>query len=192
LRRIRTQSSSSHGSVSFNGAHYRVGGIEPGPEPAYKIQIWLGAQKPRMLRLIARKADGWLISLFRKTEADLAEGNAIIDRAAAAGGRDPREIRRLVNIRGSFSPGGHGFLQGTPADWIQDLLPFAIKHGFGTFILASDDPGQIETYAQEVVPTCGKLSARSAEKPAAARNNATTARGRLASAPRSGPAASGR
>jgi alkanesulfonate monooxygenase SsuD/methylene tetrahydromethanopterin reductase-like flavin-dependent oxidoreductase (luciferase family) len=152
-----------HGHVFFDGAKYRVDEIEPGPEPAHEMHIWVGARERRMLRVTAEKADGWLASLFRRSEANLVGGNAVIDQAAAAAGRDPREIRRLVNIRGAFSPSRHGFLNGTPADWVEDLLPFAIKHGFATFGLATDDPEQIETYAQEVVPALREAVGRERE-----------------------------
>ncbi|WP_395244827.1 LLM class flavin-dependent oxidoreductase [Agromyces sp. MMS24-K17] len=45
------------------GEHYRVDGAKRGPAPAHDIPIWIGALKPRMLRLIGRLGDGWLPSL---------------------------------------------------------------------------------------------------------------------------------
>ena len=54
---------SGEDSVSFEGRHYRLDGARPGPRPAHPMGIWLGAFKPRMLRLVGRKADGWLPSL---------------------------------------------------------------------------------------------------------------------------------
>jgi alkanesulfonate monooxygenase SsuD/methylene tetrahydromethanopterin reductase-like flavin-dependent oxidoreductase (luciferase family) len=51
-----------------------------------------------MLWLIGEKADGWLPSCSYLQEGDLARGNRTIDEAAEAAGRDPREIRRLLNI----------------------------------------------------------------------------------------------
>src|SRR5919197_5243826 len=83
--------------VYVDGEHYRVHGAKRGPEPAHDMQIWLGALKPRMLRLIGEKADGWLPSSSYLQPGDLARGNRIIDEAAEAAGRDPREIRRLLN-----------------------------------------------------------------------------------------------
>ncbi|MEA2273365.1 MAG: hypothetical protein QOI98_2073, partial [Solirubrobacteraceae bacterium] len=50
-------------SVSFEGKYYRLDDARPGPHPAHPIAIWVGAFKPRMLRLVGRKADGWLPSL---------------------------------------------------------------------------------------------------------------------------------
>ena len=39
-------------SVSYEGRYYSVDGFEPGPPPAHPIGIWVGAYKPRMLRLV--------------------------------------------------------------------------------------------------------------------------------------------
>lgn len=50
-------------SVSFEGEHYRIKGVHPGPQPAHPVGIWLGAYGPRMLKLTGRLADGWLPSL---------------------------------------------------------------------------------------------------------------------------------
>ena len=86
------------GGVRVRGEHYDVRGAKRGPEPAHDIGIWLGAYKPRMLKLTGRKADGWLPSLQYLKDEDIAPSNAAIDAAALAAGRDPREIRRMLNI----------------------------------------------------------------------------------------------
>ena len=49
-------------TVRVDGEIYRVHGAKPGPPPAHEIEIWLGAYKPRMLRLTGEKGDGWLPS----------------------------------------------------------------------------------------------------------------------------------
>ena len=89
---------STRRGVRVEGEHYRVVGAKRGPEPAHDIGLWLGAYKPRMLRLTGRKADGWLPSLAYLPLEDIAPANAAIDEAARKAGRDPREIRRLLNI----------------------------------------------------------------------------------------------
>ncbi len=144
-----------------DGEYYHVSGAKRGPAPAHNIPIWIGAYRPRMLRLTGRKADGWLPSLGRMTPDEFAELNAIIDEAAQGAGRDPREIRRLVNIGGRFSAGGGGgFLDGPAAQWVEQLLPYAVDDGVGTFILASDDPGTIQHFAAEVAPALREAVAR--------------------------------
>lgn len=143
-----------------DGAYYHVRGAKRGPAPAHNIPIWIGALKPRMLRLIGRTGDGWLPSLAYLKPGDLAAGNARIDDAAADAGRDPREIRRLVNVGGRFSAGGGGFLDGPAEQWVEQLLPYAIDDGVGTFILASDDAGTMQHFAEEVAPGLREAVAR--------------------------------
>ncbi|MET8160686.1 LLM class flavin-dependent oxidoreductase [Sphaerisporangium sp. NPDC005289] len=139
--------------LRVEGAHYTVRGAKRGPAPAHEVPIWLGAYKPRMLRLVGAKADGWLPSLGYLTPHDVAGGNKIIDEAAEEAGRDPREVRRLLNLmEGGFGAEGGGLLQGPPAVWVERLLPLALQEGVSTFILASDDPQTIQTFAEEVAP----------------------------------------
>lgn len=135
-----------------DGEFYRLDGAKRGPVPAHDIPIWLGAYKPRMLRLIGRKADGWLPSLSTMTPAEFASANAIIDDAALEAGRDPHGIRRLVNVGGRFTADVGGFLVGPGEKWVDDLLPYVLEHGVGTVILATDDPDVLRRFADEVVP----------------------------------------
>lgn len=85
--------------LRVEGDYYRVAGAKRGPAPAHDIPVWIGAYKPRMLGLTGRKADGWLPSLPYLKPGDLRQGNRLIDEAAAAAGRDPREITRLLGCR---------------------------------------------------------------------------------------------
>lgn len=139
-------------ALRVHGDHYRVDGAKRGPEPAHDIPIWLGAYKPRMQRLIARKAHGWLPSLAYLKDGDLRRGNAIIDETASSVGRDPAEIRRLLNLGGAVLPTSQGFLQGPVEQWVDELSALALEDGIGTFILASDDPQLIQVFGQEVAP----------------------------------------
>jgi alkanesulfonate monooxygenase SsuD/methylene tetrahydromethanopterin reductase-like flavin-dependent oxidoreductase (luciferase family) len=131
------------------GTHHRVEGAKRGPRPAHDIAIWLGALKPRMLRLVGRSADGWLPSLSYLGVDAIAESHAVIDEAAADAGRDPAAIRRLLNV--GRSPGGDG-LSGPPATWEEQLTELALTHGFATFILASDDADDLAVFGREVAP----------------------------------------
>jgi len=120
------------------GKYYRVAGAKRGPAPAHDIPIWIGAYKPRMLRLTGRKADGWLPSLSYLQPGHLQRGNRAIDEAAAAAGRDPREITRLLNVAGSES-----------AD---DLARLALEDGISTFIVMGDDERGLRYFATEIAP----------------------------------------
>ncbi len=136
----------------LDGDSYHVHGAQRGPLPAHDIPIWVGGRRPRMLRLIGQKADGWLPSLGYLQPGEFQSGNALIDEAARAAGRDPREIRRLVNISGRFSSSHGGFLDGPSTQWVEELFPLVVEDGVGTIILASDDPVTIEQFAHEVAP----------------------------------------
>ena len=72
--------------------------------------------------------------------------NAVIDESAQAAGREPSAVRRLLNI----GPGE------TDRDSLADL---ALADGVSAFILASDDPAQIERYGREVAPQVRALVA---------------------------------
>jgi alkanesulfonate monooxygenase SsuD/methylene tetrahydromethanopterin reductase-like flavin-dependent oxidoreductase (luciferase family) len=157
---------SSEPSVSFEGRHYRLDGARPGPQPAHPIGIWVGAFKPRMLRLVGRKADGWLPSLGVLTRDELRAGNEQIDAAAEKAGRDPRSIRRIINVQGLIgdkpapprSSIPVGYLAGEPLagppDWWADTLAGFVADGFDTLVFwpVDTEPDQVELLAGEVVP----------------------------------------
>jgi alkanesulfonate monooxygenase SsuD/methylene tetrahydromethanopterin reductase-like flavin-dependent oxidoreductase (luciferase family) len=126
------------GKARYEGLHYRLEGAARGPAPAHHVAIWVGAYKPRMLALTGRKADGWLPSEPYLQPGDLAAGNAAIDADARAAGRDPRAIRRLLNL-------------GPHADWAGDLTRLALEHGISTFVVMADDEQALRAFA-EVVP----------------------------------------
>ena len=139
--------------VRHSGERYTISGMARGPVPAHDIPIWIGACKPKMLRLTGQKGDGWLPSLGYLAPEDIAAANAAIDTAATAAGRSPREIRRMLNLlQGSFSATNAGFLKGPPAQWVEEIAGLAIEHGFGTFIYPGDNPRAIQLFAEDVVP----------------------------------------
>ncbi len=153
----------TRGGVRVAGRHYTVSGAKRGPAPAHPIGIWLGAYKPRMLRLTGQAADGWLPSSGYLAPGALAAANTIIDDAATAAGRSPADIRRLYNISGRFS--GSGFLNGPPRQWVEQLTELAVDEGMSTFILGSDDPAVISRYAEEVVPGVREAVAQARARP---------------------------
>jgi alkanesulfonate monooxygenase SsuD/methylene tetrahydromethanopterin reductase-like flavin-dependent oxidoreductase (luciferase family) len=119
-----------------------------------------------MIRLVGRKADGWLPSLGVLTRDELRAGNDEIDEAADKAGRDPRSIRRLINVQGligekappSRSELPVGYLAGEPLAgaaewWVETIAGFA-QDGFDTIVFWPVDPspGQVELLIAEVVP----------------------------------------
>ncbi|MGB3330310.1 MAG: LLM class flavin-dependent oxidoreductase [Thermomicrobiales bacterium] len=152
---------SVRGGVKVDGEFYHVSGAKRGPAPAHDIGIWIGAYKPKMLELVGRKATGWVPSLgyLPGGVADLEAMNARIDVAAVAAGREPGDIRRMLNVNGQVSQTREGFLQGPPEAWARDLASTALTYGISDFILAADDPAMVELFALAIVPLTRELVA---------------------------------
>ena len=127
-------------NLRFEGQHYRLAGAHSGPVPAHPIGIWLGVYGPRALRLTARVADGWVPS-FRGDLQQIVEMTDRLDEAAVEAGRDPGEIRRILNLSGAITDGGsEGVLRGPVTQWVDELTDLAVGQGFDTFILWADGP----------------------------------------------------
>jgi alkanesulfonate monooxygenase SsuD/methylene tetrahydromethanopterin reductase-like flavin-dependent oxidoreductase (luciferase family) len=157
---------SAQRSVSFHGEHYRLDDARLGPKPAHPIGIWLGAFRPRMFRLTGRKADGWVPSLGVLTREGLREGNHTIDESATAAGRDPRSIRRILNVQGLIGDGPApqrselpvGYLMGEPLagppEWWAETIRGLVEDGFDTVVFwpVQRSPHQVEMLARDVLP----------------------------------------
>ena len=137
------------GALRFPGGHYEVVGARPGPAPAHRIGIWVGAYGPRMLGLTGRLGDGWLPSVGAPpylAEAEIGPRWERVEEAAAAAGRNPDEIFRAVNV------GLHD-----AESWLDAgrLGSFADAHGWDAVLVspAEDDPvGSIRRLGEEIVP----------------------------------------
>ena len=139
-------------NLRFTGRHYRLAGAHSGPVPAHPIGIWLGVYGPRALRLTGRLADGWVPSL-RGDVTPLVEGSARLDEAAVEAGRDPADLRRVLNVNGQITGGDRGgLLQGPVGQWVDELTDLAVGHGFDTFMFGAEPPGQLARFAEKVVP----------------------------------------
>jgi alkanesulfonate monooxygenase SsuD/methylene tetrahydromethanopterin reductase-like flavin-dependent oxidoreductase (luciferase family) len=119
-----------------------------GPNPAHRIGIWIGAYKPRMLRIAGALGDGWLPSQSYLPPEKVPDAMKRIDDAAAAEGRDPRDIRRLYNLLTDVPP--------TP----EQLADFATELGFDSFIFSPADAHEVERLAHDVIPAVREQVAR--------------------------------
>lgn len=139
-------------NLRFDGRHYRLAGAHSGPVPAHPIGIWLGVYGRLALRLAATAADGWVPS-YRGDLDRVVTLSAHLDDEAARASRDPRSIRRILNLSGLITDGrSDGPFRGPPARWIDELTDLAVGPGFDTFILWAEEPGQLARFAEEVVP----------------------------------------
>lgn len=164
LHILRGMWENSGGSFSYEGEIYQVRGVRPGPAPAHRIPIWVGAYGPRMLNLLGRMADGLLISHNYHPPRRLPESNRRVDEGAAEAGRDPATIRRGYNLMGVLNTEGAGirasnldenYVQGDAAHWTTKILEWYHDYRQDTFIfwpVAGNQRAQIEAFVHEVVP----------------------------------------
>jgi alkanesulfonate monooxygenase SsuD/methylene tetrahydromethanopterin reductase-like flavin-dependent oxidoreductase (luciferase family) len=150
-------------TISFEGEHYTVKGLHPGPQPAHDIGIWLGAYGPRMMRVVGRLADGWIPSLPRLPLEEVPPKQRAIDEAAEKAGRDPSAIRRIANVSGTITDGAaaSGWLDGPPDHWVEELTRLTSEYGFNGFILSVGDDAaeQIARFGAQVAPAVRAASA---------------------------------
>jgi len=151
---IRSIWNTGERSARVDGTHHRLAGAHPGPAPAHDVEIWLGAYKPRMLRLTGAKADGWIPSVGYAAIAELGEMCAVIDEGAQRAGRRPGDIRRMLNVG---SVGGETFPSGEPSSWPEQLADLALETGISAFILAADEEPAIRAWAEETAPRTREL-----------------------------------
>src|SRR4051794_29432797 len=128
-------------TISFEGEHYTLKGLHPGPQPAHDIGIWLGAYGPRMMHVVGRLADGWIPSLPRLPLEDVPAKRQALEEAAEKAGRDPSKIRRIANVGGTITDGSatKGWLDGPAEHWVEELTRLTSEHGFDGFILSIGD-----------------------------------------------------
>lgn len=138
------------------GPIYAVPGYPPGPPPAHRVEIWVGAYKPRGLRLIGHLADGWVPSHGYMGPEAFRLASAVIDTAATGAGRDPAGIRRIYNFGGRITgePAADDPLVGPADRWIETLTAWAIDLGVDSFVFWPGDTTteQVERFAADVVP----------------------------------------
>lgn len=160
------------GALRFEGKHYRLADVQSGPTPAHPIGIWVGARGPRMLKLTGRLADGWITPVSMPYE-DKPGAQALIDEAARNAGRDPSEVRRIMQLVGTVTDvpltterprQGPGYqpIRTTPAVWGKIVAELVHEERFDAFNFAPEQqtPEQIRRFATEVVPAARELAAR--------------------------------
>jgi alkanesulfonate monooxygenase SsuD/methylene tetrahydromethanopterin reductase-like flavin-dependent oxidoreductase (luciferase family) len=84
--------------VTFEGAHVRMHDALCDPRPLQKkLRLWIGGQgEKRLLRIVARHADGWNVP-FLAPDVYAARARTLDDWCANEG-RDPRAITRTINV----------------------------------------------------------------------------------------------
>lgn len=89
--------------TTFNGEHFSLAAARNEPRPIQRqLPIWIGGGgEKRTLRIAARYADGWNVPFIPPDQ--FAHKNAVLDEHCSAVGRDPKAIKRAINLGLAFS-----------------------------------------------------------------------------------------
>lgn len=150
--------------VTHQGRHYRVQGIEPAPVTA--PPVWTGSVGPKSLAATGRVADGWIPGYAADWLSErYRTSRPVIDEAATAVGRDPREVRTIVNFPGAITDRPLAttrdrdgrWIGGSVDQWIDELTSGALEHGVSGYLLfppgdAAPDDVFLGRWAREIVP----------------------------------------
>jgi alkanesulfonate monooxygenase SsuD/methylene tetrahydromethanopterin reductase-like flavin-dependent oxidoreductase (luciferase family) len=151
-------------AVTFEGRYHRVERIEPAPVAA--PPVWTGSVGPRSLAATGRVADGWLPGHAADWLSErYRTSRPVIDDAAAAVGRDPRDVRTIFNFPGRITErplpttrdGDGRWVGGSPEQWVEELTGAVLEHGAGGFMLFSPrggtpDADSLARWGAEIVP----------------------------------------
>jgi len=131
--------------VSFEGEHYQLDEALYRPKPVQQPHppIWIGGVgRERLLPIAGRLADVW--HGWAETPEELAEMNAIVDRAAEGAGRDPATILRASSL--SISEAW---------DEVRRAYGWMRDGGVGYLVIEwpSEGRARLEEFVQRVMPT---------------------------------------
>ncbi|MFE4754967.1 LLM class flavin-dependent oxidoreductase [Streptomyces mirabilis] len=145
--------------VTIEGKFHSLSAAYCGPRPTHPIPIYIGGNGPRMMRLTGRLADGVALSHGRKDAAGYRRAHQLIDEAAIAAGRHPRDITRMYQVFGTIGEddavdlGGRSGFRGTVDQWIDYLMELIVEHGFDEInFYPVNDEARMLRYAEEIVP----------------------------------------
>lgn len=157
--------------VSFPGKYYQLENAQAGPSPYHKMSIWTGAMGPRMMSVIGKLTDGWVIPLSTNISGDeIRIRQEMIDESARKDGRSPKSIRRIAQVVGAIDERERPekfekkpfFLHdkspfiGSVSHWIDWLTSSYKDLGLDTFIfwpsVEGEEENQVRIFAQQIVP----------------------------------------
>jgi F420-dependent oxidoreductase-like protein len=166
--------------ATFHGRYFRVDDAFCMPKPAQRprLPVWIGGSRPRVLRVMAKYADGVNIGGFPTLEV-YREAMRALDEACRAVGRDPREITRSHFVPcavaetpreldamldelsrdpttpGQWRPASAGAIIGTPDEIVERLRAFTAA-GCTYFLPLFPyrrEREMVKLFARSVIPT---------------------------------------
>lgn len=138
-----------------HGRQYSVRDLEMEPKPGHPIPIWLGTFGPRALAVTGRLADGWIPSLGYMPIEDIPAMRRRIDAAAEAAGRDPGQIRSILNLNVRLDPGAApdpDVVTGSAKQVVSQLQELITRYGFTGFNFLPSHPDDLPRLAEDVLP----------------------------------------
>jgi len=171
IRRMLTEE-----RTTFSGKHFQVDDASCLPRPLQaRMPIWIGGVgEKRTLKIVAERADGWNAAYLAPDE--FARVNQVLNEWCEESGRDPRSLKRAVNItfnmalseddiprqrelmRADWGPTADRIMGGallcTPDQAIERILEYAAA-GANEVNIALRAPWQTEAldaYLDEVMP----------------------------------------
>jgi F420-dependent oxidoreductase-like protein len=89
--------------TDFQGQHFTLTAARNEPRPVQaKLPIWIGGGgEKRTLKIAARSADGWNVPFIAPDQ--FAHKCHVLDQHCETVGRDPKEIRRAINLGLAFT-----------------------------------------------------------------------------------------
>ncbi|MDI3390354.1 LLM class flavin-dependent oxidoreductase [Streptomyces sp. B-S-A8] len=158
--------------VTFRGRHYRVEGIDPAPVPA--PPVWTGSVGPKSLAATGRVADGWIPGHAADwLSPRYRASRPVVDEAAQAVGRSPREVRTVFNFPGRITDRPLAatrdrdgrWVGGSTEQWIDELTGAVLEHGACGFMLFSPrggtpDQAAVGRWAGDIAPAVREAVAK--------------------------------
>lgn len=157
--------------VTQRGRHYQVDQIEPAPVAA--LPVWTGSNGPKSLAATGRAAEGWIPGHAADWRSErYRQSRPIIDAAAVAVGRDPRDVRTVFNFPGRIADRplavtrdrDSRWIGGSADQWVEELTEAVLEHDASGFILFSPNGGtpdnvSLGRWANEIVPAVREATA---------------------------------
>jgi probable F420-dependent oxidoreductase len=141
--------------MSYDGGYYELHDALVTPKPGSPIPIWLGSYGPRSLRVLGRKADGWIPSYVFMPPDEAAKRIEIIRRVAKDAGRDPDGLTYAYNVGVKIGEGAASSraIAGSSEQVAEKINGF-FEIGFTVinFWVGQDRREQLERIAKEVIP----------------------------------------
>jgi alkanesulfonate monooxygenase SsuD/methylene tetrahydromethanopterin reductase-like flavin-dependent oxidoreductase (luciferase family) len=160
------------GPVTFDGEFYQVTALHPAEEKT--PPVWTGSVGPKSLAVTGRVADGWMPGRAADWLSErYRTSRPVIDEAAVAAGRDPRDVVTVYNFPGRITaePLRHTrdddgrWIGGSPDQWIEELTGAVLEHDATGFVLfgpggSAPDEDAVARWGGEIAPAVREAVAK--------------------------------